>query len=174
MKQYIGLHRFLKRGTECGDKGMGQVADEPYRIRNHEQPVIRDKQFAGGGVQSSKQLVGDVGVAAGKAIKQRGFTGVGIADYRNRHYLGALPGTALYFSLTLKFSKFFLEHLNPLPEQAPVSLQLGFARTTQSYTAFLPLQMSPSTYQASGKMFKLRKFHLQLTFMAFRALGKDI
>jgi len=68
----------------------------------------------------------------------------------------------------------FLERLDAHPEQAPVGLQLLFARTAQADAALLALQVSPTANQPRRKVFQLGEFDLQLAFMALGAQRKDI
>ncbi|MCY1173628.1 hypothetical protein D9M73_137950 [compost metagenome] len=60
------------------------------------------------------------------------------------------------------------------PQQAPVGFQLGFTRTAQADTAFLPFKVSPAANQPRTHVLKLGQFDLQLAFMGTGALGENI
>src|SRR5690606_28051142 len=67
-----------------------------------------------------------------------------------------------------------LEQLDPIAEQPTVGFELLFARTTQADATLLALEVGPAPHQARGQMFELGELHLQLAFVAARALGKDV
>ena len=59
-------------------------------------------------------------------------------------------------------------------QKTSVRFQLSFPRASQTYTAFLTFQVSPTAHQASRHMLKLSQLHLKLTFMSTRTLSKNI
>ena len=67
-----------------------------------------------------------------------------------------------------------LQGADTLGDQTPVGFELGFARSSQTNAALLPLEMGPASDQARGKVRQLRQLHLELAFEASRPLRKDI
>src|SRR3569623_1124662 len=76
--------------------------------------------------------------------------------------------------LTLHLFQALVELIDTLLDQAPVGLELGFARAAQADAALLPFQMGPAAHKARGQVDELGEFHLQLSFEGCGALGKNV
>ena len=131
-------------------------------------------QFAERRVERREELVGGVHAAAGQAVEQRRFAGVGIADQRDRAHRGTVAGAALCRARDGNPHQPAAQELDALRDQAPVGLQLRFAGTAEPDAAFLPLEVGPAAGQAGGHVIELRQLDLQLAFRALCALGEDI
>jgi hypothetical protein len=59
-------------------------------------------------------------------------------------------------------------------QQAPVGLELGFARAAQADAALLALQVGPAAHQPRGHVLQLGQLDLQLALVGPRPLGEDI
>ena len=68
----------------------------------------------------------------------------------------------------------FVDLLDARAEQPPISLQLSFARTTQTDAAFLSFEMGPAPHQPRRHVAQLRELDLQLALEGARTLSEDI
>src|ERR1017187_1005796 len=107
-------------------------------------------------------------------VEQRGFAGVGVAHQRYRQDLAAHPRTALHVAAALELDQLVLEHLDAVPDQAPVDLDLSLAHPAEeSPPAALAFKMGPAAHQTRGGILELRQFHLQLALVTPRAPGEN-
>ena len=77
-------------------------------------------------------------------------------------------------ALALKPVQTGTQHLDPAANQAAVGFKLGFTRSPQADAPFLAFKMRPSPDKACHQMLQLGKFNLDLPFMAFCPLCKNI
>ena len=127
------------------------------------------------GIERREQLVGDISCRSPvERIEQRGLAGIGIADQRDRGHRHLAPHMAPGVALPIELLQPRAQRANALGNQAPVGLQLGFARAAQADAALLPLKVGPAPHQARGQMRQLRQFDLQLALETARPLRKDV
>ncbi len=79
VQQQRGLARLLQCRLKGSNQIVRQVANKPYRIGQHGLTNVSNVNTAQGRIQRGKQLVRSVDLRFGDLIKQRRFTGVGIA-----------------------------------------------------------------------------------------------
>ena len=77
------MNGFFQCCAKRRDQGMRQIANETDRIGNNGVLVSAKKNLARGGVECREKLIRDIGIAAHDAVKQRRFTGIGIANDRD-------------------------------------------------------------------------------------------
>ena len=65
-------------------------------------------------------------------------------DQRYRRYFGFDPVLPIHLATCIDGAQSFIELANSVADQAAVSFQLRFTRSTQSNTAFLALKVSPT------------------------------
>ena len=174
VQQHVGVDGFFERGAKRRHQHMWQAADKAHRVRQHHVGRSTRMHLARGGIERREQLVGCVYAAACKAVKQRGFTGVGVTHQRYRQHVRTMARAALHRALRFHLGELFLEYLDTLGEQAAVGLQLRFAGAAHADTALLPLQVGPAAHQARREMIQLRQLHLQLALETARTLGKNV
>ena len=172
--QHVRQGRFLQRGAEGADQRMGQLADKADGVRQQILCVLGRRHPAGHRVQRGKQLVLHIDVGPGQGVQQGGLAGVGIAHQRHYGNLVAFPAlppdAALLFQLVQPPSQL----CHPFPDTPPVHFQLAFAGTPGTDTAGQPAQGQSLSDQPGGAILQLGQFHLEFTFRAGGALGKDI
>ena len=153
---------------------MGQILDESHRVGDDDVVIVRQMQFAHGGIQGREQLIRLIHAGAAKPVEQGGFAGIGVTHQRHgmhRHFFARL---ATQLTAFCHFIQPFFQAFDASANQAPVGFQLGFARAAQADTAFLTLQVSPAAHQPRGNILQLGKLHLQLAFVGVGAAGKNI
>ena len=174
VQQQVGLARFAQGGAERGDEFVRQVAHETHRIGQHHR-AAGQVDAAHGGVERGEQLVGRIGLGTGQHVEQRGLAGVGVAHQGHARQFAAHAGTAHLGALHFDFFQPLLQLLDALLQQAAIGFQLRLTGAAQADgTAALALQVGPAADQARGHVAQLRQFHLQLAFVAARALGEDV
>src|SRR3569623_125660 len=76
--------------------------------------------------------------------------------------------------LALHYFQSYVELIDTMLNQAPVGLELRFARAAQADAALLPSLMGPAAHKARGQVAELCEFHLQLSFEGCGALGLNV
>ena len=88
MQQQRRLTRLLQRGFKRRDQIVRQMADKPYRIRQHRFADVRDVYAAQRRVECREQLIRCIHLSRGDLVKQGGFAGVGVAHQRDGGNIG--------------------------------------------------------------------------------------
>ena len=138
----------------------GSARTNPTVSANTTSPTPANFDPPHGGIERREQLVGDEAVRAGQRIEQRRLAGIGIADQRDRRHRHFAPHMAAGVALPVQFLQARAQSANAFGDQAPIGLQLGFARAAQPDAALLSLKVGPASDQARGQMRKLRQVPL--------------
>lgn len=70
MQEQIGIGRFLERGLEGLDQGVGQGLDEPHRVREDHETIGGLQEYTPtGGVQGGKELIGREYACMGERVE---------------------------------------------------------------------------------------------------------
>ncbi|MNN64610.1 hypothetical protein D3C81_1800580 [compost metagenome] len=99
MQQQIRVARLFERSPKSLDQLVWQVTNEAHGIGQDNRPDIVELKPAQGRIKCRKQLIGCVDLGLGQGIEQGRFTGVGIANQRNRRDICALTPTASLLAL---------------------------------------------------------------------------
>ena len=151
-----------------------ELPDKADGIGKQHRGLIGQRQPPGGGVEGGKEPVIGQDIRPAKGVKQRAFTGVGIADQRHHRYAALLPflavlGAALPYLFRLLFEALYLAAY-----QAAVRLQLGLAGAPGADAAAEPFQVLPLAGQPGEKVLVLGQLHLEAAFVGAGAPGEDI
>src|SRR5688500_12701632 len=114
-------------------------------------------------------------MTAGKAIEERRFSGVRIADERDREY--GLARFPLRLPGLLDPDQIFLEAGDACPHDPAVKLELCFtdsALRAPTRAASLSREVRPGPRQAWEHVFELRQFHLRPRLAAARPADEDL
>src|SRR4029077_8608567 len=166
--------RLGEGGLEGRYKLVRQLADEAYRVGNHHRRTARQHDAPHGRIESRKQLVGDVGVAARERPKERRLAGVGVTDQRQRGHRDLRAHLPPRLTLLTDLLQALGQHAHALPDDAPVGFQLRLPGAAQADAALLALKVCPAAHQATGDMLQLRELHFQLALKAAGALREDV
>src|SRR5262245_31160856 len=152
---------------------MRKLPDESDRVGEHDAPVRR-AHAARRRIERGEKLVRRVYAGSRQLIEESRFTRVGVSGERRHVDLAPMARAALRCALRLDPRELVLEDFDALAQELPVGFKLGFARTPQSDTASLPLEVGPSSHEAGRKVLELGKLDLQLTLMGMCTLREDV
>nr|DAF45424.1 MAG TPA: hypothetical protein [Siphoviridae sp. ctBLh2] len=160
MHQQVGLTHLVERRFERLDEFRRELADETDGVRQQEREVVED-DLAHRGVERREKFVLGKDLALGDEVHERRFAHVRIADERHTNHGTAVR--ALHGHLAVDLLEVLLEFGNAIADDAPVGLDLAFARTAAgSRTAALPLEVGPQTRQPGQHVFVVGQLHLRL------------
>ena len=98
MQQDIGINRRLQRRLKRIDQRMGQITNEPDRIRNDDIAGAPDPQLARGGIERRKQLIGGINTGMGERVESVDLPAL-VAHQRNVEHITAASCLALHATL---------------------------------------------------------------------------
>ena len=139
---------------------MWQIAYKPDSVGHYHFQAVRQSEFAHGWIEGRKEFVLNVHVGAGQGIEKGRFSCIGIADEGNSRDFCSHPVLPVHCAPGIDLLEPRFELPNAIADQAPVSLELGFTRPSESDSTLLPLEVSPATHEARGKVAQLCKLHL--------------
>src|SRR4051794_17913277 len=173
-QQIRGRH-FLKRGPEGGDQLGWEVRHESDRVGEDCLVEPRQLYVAHRRIEGRKEKVFREHRFAGQAIEKRGFSSVRVADQSNHRPWRPLPPAAMQAPRPLNLVELAADLRHPLSDQAPVSLDLRFARTSEEAEATtLALEMGPASDQTTGLIVEMGKLDLQAALGCRCPLAEDL
>ena len=125
--QQVGVLHLLERGAERARQLLGQIADEPDGVGDHDLALVREAQPAAGRIERREQLVRGEHVALGQRVEQRRLAGVGVAADRDDRDIAMRPALAAQPAIAGELLELLLEQVDPLARAAAVDLELGLA-----------------------------------------------
>ncbi len=174
MDDDVRVPGLLQCTFKCLDQVMGQLPDKSYRIGQQDLLLSFQLQDPGGGVQRGKQhrILQDPRVCQGifhTALPRRGIA------YQCRHlHVGALPLGADQFPVLFHFLQLPFQTADPLPDQAPVHLQLFLSRASRPDPAAQTGKGVAQSGEPCRPVTELCQLYLDLAFSGNRMRGKDI
>ena len=135
VRQQARLQRLVERALERRHQAVGQLVDEPDRVRDQDARVRLRVQRAHGRVEGREQLVGDVDLAAGERPHERRLAGVRVADQRDPAHVAA--ARALRPLLLGEARELARQLGDAIADLAPVQLQARLARPLAADAAAL-------------------------------------
>ena len=174
MDEQVSVGSLLEGGLKGHDERVGQLPNEPNRIREHHESFRLEKDAATCGVEGGKELVDCQHTGMGQRIKDCGFACVCIAHQRDIEASRTGPGPPPVGTLLFKHGEPRLQLTNPIANQSAIGLELGLAWPTHANAAALPLQVRPALDQSSRQVVELCEFNLKLSLMASGPQGKDV
>ena len=153
---------------------MREIPHKADRVGEHDVPPIRQVEPSHGRIERREQLILDVDSRVGQRVEQGRLTRIRVPDERHCRDFGTQAIRTIHVAPRIHVLEAFRELADTLADESPVRFELGFTRSPQSNTAFLPLEVSPPPYQARRQVAELCKLNLQLALEAARTLREYI
>src|SRR5438105_15818175 len=122
---------------------MPQIGQKSPGVGGQNTLFIGQSETARRWIESGEKFIDCNDVSSGHQVKQRGFSGVGVANNRCHWPLMALATLSLDVAHLAHAFQFALEPRDPILYPAPIDLQLCFARSSGPSPAALPRKAMP-------------------------------
>ena len=175
MDDDVRLLDLFQGGPDGLDQLVRQVRDESDRVGEDRRAAVRKLQHSQGRVEGCEQHVLRHHVGLGQAIEQGRLAGVGVAHQRHGRVRMALAGGALQGPRASHLDQFAFQLADFLGQQAPVGLDLGFARTAHDPEAApLTFQVGPGPDQPRAFIGQPGQLDLKPSLPRPGAPGEDL
>ena len=174
MDEQIRLDDFFKRGLERLDEVMRKFADEPHRVGEQRELVVRQFELARGRVERGEKFVVRQNARLGEGVDEGGFAGVRVTNQRDQRPPVAAASAPLFRTPAPHLLQAAAMALDVFDDAASVELELLLAGSMHADTALLALKMRPHPAQARQQVLELRKLDLQAPLGGARVLGEDV
>ena len=128
LEQQVGAHHLLEGGSEGIDEVVRELVDESHGIGDDHRATRGQGHLAARRIQRGEQHVRRVQVGIGERVEKRALAGIGVADQRHARDLVAIPVARRRGAMALHIREIALDLLDPLADEASVSLELALAR----------------------------------------------
>ena len=170
MDNEVRLRHLLEGGMKGRHQIMGQIGDEPHRVRQDGRAPTRQGDRPHGWVKRRKKLVTGAHRSTCQAIEERRFAGIGIADERNEGVGNTASSSAMKRAGALDALKLAPHAGDTLGDHTPVGLDLGLARPTEeTKAAALALEVGPGAHKAALLMHEMGELDLQASLAGLGA-----
>lgn len=174
VNEEIGEQGFFESGLESLHEAMGETAHEADGIGQEQGLSVRKSEPSCGGVESGEKFILGQDIAAGQAVEEGRFPGVGVTDdggmREGKPFAFFAPGTPL----TAQRSEIAFEPVDALASEAPVDLELFLALAAPSDAAALAVEVAPHASQTGQGILEASQFNLETRFAGAGALVENV